>query len=152
MLQKLLIHVSIADFPSNVLIRCLSNANQISLFHFTWRKTCTCSHSLISIKKSITRSSLMTWMLRVACLIDTHWDSAITCVALDKLSGIAQGSSAWYSCLYVRVHTLTAVKMKITLVWDLTPCSLVKVYRRFRGKRYLHLQGWRVIHVYAFYL
>jgi hypothetical protein len=39
---------------------------------------------------------------------------------------------------------LTAVTMKGTIFWDVTPCSLVEVHRHFREKLYLQLQGWRV--------
>jgi hypothetical protein len=35
----------------------------------------------------------------------------------------------------------TAASMKITAFWDVTPCSLVGVYRRFRGANFLHHQG-----------
>jgi hypothetical protein len=31
--------------------------------------------------------------------------------------------------------------MKITDFWDVAPCSLVEVYRRFRGACCLHHQG-----------
>jgi hypothetical protein len=30
---------------------------------------------------------------------------------------------------------------KITVLWDVAPCSLVEVYRRFRGAYCLHHQG-----------
>jgi hypothetical protein len=36
---------------------------------------------------------------------------------------------------------LTAVVMKSTLLWDTTPCSPMKVNRRFGGTCRLHLQG-----------
>jgi hypothetical protein len=37
------------------------------------------------------------------------------------------------------VHT--AVVMKSTHFWDITPCSPLKVNRRFRGTYRLHIQG-----------
>jgi hypothetical protein len=36
-------------------------------------------------------------------------------------------------CVWVRFQVLTAASMKITIFWDVAPCSLVEVYRRFRG-------------------
>jgi hypothetical protein len=36
------------------------------------------------------------------------------------------------------------VYMKNTILWDMTPCSLVKVYRRFSGACCLRLDGRRV--------
>jgi hypothetical protein len=41
----------------------------------------------------------------------------------------------------VKFHVLTAASMKIAVFWDVAPCSLVQVYRRFRGVYYLHHQG-----------
>jgi hypothetical protein len=34
---------------------------------------------------------------------------------------------------YVRFQVLTAASMKMAAFWDVAPCSLVKVYRRFGG-------------------
>jgi hypothetical protein len=31
--------------------------------------------------------------------------------------------------------------VKMTVLWDIAPCSLVEVYRRFRGAYCLHHQG-----------
>jgi hypothetical protein len=33
-----------------------------------------------------------------------------------------------------RFQVLTAASMKVTSFWDIAPCSLVEVYRRFRGE------------------
>jgi hypothetical protein len=38
-------------------------------------------------------------------------------------------------------QVLTVVSMKITVFWDVAPCSLVEVYRYFRGACCLHHQG-----------
>jgi hypothetical protein len=40
-----------------------------------------------------------------------------------------------------RFQVLTAASMKITVFWDVAPCSLVEVYRRCRGTCCLHHQG-----------
>jgi hypothetical protein len=34
--------------------------------------------------------------------------------------------------------------MKITISWDITPCSPLKVNRRFEGKYRFHLQGRKI--------
>jgi hypothetical protein len=39
------------------------------------------------------------------------------------------------------VTVLTAVVTKATIFWDITPCSPLKVNRRFGGTYRLHLQG-----------
>jgi hypothetical protein len=44
-------------------------------------------------------------------------------------------------CLEAAFHLLTGVTMKIDIFWDITPCSPVKVNRRFRGTPNLHLQS-----------
>jgi hypothetical protein len=45
-------------------------------------------------------------------------------------------------CL-VGSEVLTAVIMKRTIFWDITPCSPLSVHRRFGGTCRLHLQGRR---------
>jgi hypothetical protein len=40
----------------------------------------------------------------------------------------------------VRFQVLTAASMKMAVFWVVAPCSLVEVYRRFRGACYLHHQ------------
>jgi hypothetical protein len=47
---------------------------------------------------------------------------------------------------YVGSMVLTAVIMKISIFWDITPYSPLKVNWRFGGKCHLHLQGWRINH------
>jgi hypothetical protein len=40
--------------------------------------------------------------------------------------------------LMLRLQALTAANMKLTAFWHITPCSLVKLDRLFRGAYYLH--------------
>jgi hypothetical protein len=42
----------------------------------------------------------------------------------------------------VRFKVITAVVMKSSIFWDITPCSLFKVNQRSGGTRCLHLQGY----------
>jgi hypothetical protein len=44
---------------------------------------------------------------------------------------------------FVRFEVLTAVVMKSSIFWDVTPCSLLKVNQRFGGRCRHHLQGRR---------
>jgi hypothetical protein len=46
--------------------------------------------------------------------------------------------------LFAGFEVLTAVVMKGSVFWDKTPCSPLKVKRRFGGKCRLHLQGRRI--------
>jgi hypothetical protein len=48
------------------------------------------------------------------------------------------------SCLLRKPEVITGAKMKITVFWDVSKCSLVQNYQRFRETCYLHLQGGRV--------
>jgi hypothetical protein len=41
----------------------------------------------------------------------------------------------------VRFQVLTAMSMKMAVFWDVAPCSLVDIVRRFRGTYCLHHQG-----------
>jgi hypothetical protein len=44
----------------------------------------------------------------------------------------------------VGFEVLTVVVMKNSVIWDITPCSPLKVNRRFRGTSRVHLQGRRI--------
>jgi hypothetical protein len=44
----------------------------------------------------------------------------------------------------VTFEVLTAVVMKSTIFWDITPCSTMSVDRRFGGTYRLHLQGQKI--------
>jgi hypothetical protein len=41
---------------------------------------------------------------------------------------------------FVRFQVFVAASMKVTFFWDIAPCSLVEVDRRFRGAYCLHKQ------------
>jgi hypothetical protein len=41
----------------------------------------------------------------------------------------------------VRFEVFTAASMKLTIFWDVAPCILVEVYRRFTGVYCLHHQA-----------
>jgi hypothetical protein len=41
----------------------------------------------------------------------------------------------------VRLHVLTVASTKMTDFWDVAPCNLIKIYRRFWGAWCLHHQG-----------
>jgi hypothetical protein len=41
----------------------------------------------------------------------------------------------------MRFQVLTAVSMNMTVFWDVAPCSLVEIDRRFRGAYCLYHQG-----------
>jgi hypothetical protein len=41
----------------------------------------------------------------------------------------------------LRFQVLMAASMKMTVFWDVAPCTLVEVYRRFRSAYCLHNQG-----------
>jgi hypothetical protein len=45
---------------------------------------------------------------------------------------------------WVGFEVLTAVVVKFSIFWDITPCSPLKVDRRFGGTYRLHLQGRRI--------
>jgi hypothetical protein len=45
----------------------------------------------------------------------------------------------------VGFEVLTAVTIKSSFFWDITPCHVVKVNQRFRGTYWLHLCGRKVI-------
>jgi hypothetical protein len=75
---------------------------------------------------------------------DRHWTSFIHFLTTAVLV-----RGRWNSTLaqikthgdFVRFQVLTTANMKITVFWDAVPCSLVKIYRRFRGACCLHHQA-----------
>jgi hypothetical protein len=46
-----------------------------------------------------------------------------------------------YIIYVVRSEVLTAVVIRNSICWDVTPCSPLKVNQRFGGTNPLHLQG-----------
>jgi hypothetical protein len=42
------------------------------------------------------------------------------------------------------MRVLTVMFLKGTIFWDITPCSLLSVNRRFGGTYRLHLQGHKI--------
>jgi hypothetical protein len=51
---------------------------------------------------------------------------------------VKRKGSCWHavgeeSTYLVRFQVLTAASMNMTVFWDVTPCSLVEIYQRFRG-------------------
>jgi hypothetical protein len=49
-------------------------------------------------------------------------------------------------------EVLTAVVIKSSILWDITPSSPLEVNRRFGGTCRLHLQGWRISLLYVGFL
>jgi hypothetical protein len=47
----------------------------------------------------------------------------------------------WRRLIYHQVWKLILIKMKMAVLWDVAPCSLVETDRRFRGAYCLHHQG-----------
>jgi hypothetical protein len=43
--------------------------------------------------------------------------------------------------IFMRFQVLTATSMKTSVLWDISPCTLVGIDRRFRGAYCLHNQG-----------
>jgi hypothetical protein len=85
------------------------------------------SHSCgVHGKNSNTASTFAKW------LMETYR------ISLDKLYGFP----CHFKLFNVGFEVLTAVVMKSFIVWDITPCSPLKVHKRFGGTYRLHLQGW----------
>jgi hypothetical protein len=68
-------------------------------------------------------------------------------LSLDQISSElwSHPQSAFFSERKITIHVgsevVTAVSTKMTVFWVVAPCSLVEVYRRFRGPCCLHHQG-----------
>jgi hypothetical protein len=71
------------------------------------------------------------------------YKAVIHCSGDKKLMYIRNGCRYKHEMTYVGFQVLTAVVMKSSIFWDIMPYSPLKVNRRFRGTRRLHLQGRR---------
>jgi hypothetical protein len=59
-----------------------------------------------------------------------------------QTSGNIIWSKSWRTTVhYVRFQILTAASMKMTVFWDVAPCNLKEVYRRFRSACFLPRKG-----------
>jgi hypothetical protein len=66
------------------------------------------------------------------------------CPSVTNADGKSVDIFKTHTCLVFEV--LTAVAMKSSVSWDITPCSPVKMSQRFGGTCYLNLQGRRISH------
>jgi hypothetical protein len=51
--------------------------------------------------------------------------------------------SHYHMPVCVECEAVTAVTCRVSILWDITPCSPLKASRRFGGKYRLHIQGLR---------
>jgi hypothetical protein len=78
---------------------------------------------------------------------ESHWLAAtLRCVSVASYDiKFARNLNVFREKLnQMALEVLTAVVMKSTVLWDITPCSALKSNRRFRGTYGLHLQGRRI--------
>jgi hypothetical protein len=67
-------------------------------------------------------------------------------ITLDIICTFTGPLFPWSRSILVTIgfEALNAVVMKISIFWNVTPCSLLKVNQRFEGTYRLHLQGRRI--------
>jgi hypothetical protein len=59
--------------------------------------------------------------------------------------GFRKWLEGWENLMVFMVfEVLTAVVIKDSILWDITPCSPLEVNWRFGGTRRFHLRGWRI--------
>jgi hypothetical protein len=68
------------------------------------------------------------------------WNSNVGTGHPSKVLGFEVPTAAKMS-MFVRFQVLTVANMKMIVLWDIAPCSLVGVDRRFRGEYCPHHQG-----------
>jgi hypothetical protein len=73
----------------------------------------------------------------LVCVSHIHWDIRTNGIYIIN-SELKRGS------LYAEYEVLTAVVVKSTIYWDITPCSPLKVNRRFEGTYCLLLLGHKI--------
>jgi hypothetical protein len=82
----------------------------------------------------IHRSQSTIWPRKLWTLIYETFDSLCSPIKISLINPTD-------SPCYVGFEVLTAVSTKMAVFWVVAPCSLVKVYQRFRGPCCLHHQG-----------
>jgi hypothetical protein len=94
-----------------------------------FRKTCV--NAFLFVLNSINLIEILykDCLLNIPCRFSLH-------SALHVINNISQ--VVW---LHLGFEVLTAVVIKGAIFWDMTPCSPLKINRRFGGTYYLHLQN-----------
>jgi hypothetical protein len=70
-------------------------------------------------------------------------------LTFEVAAGFVQNRQACYNVnTWLRFQALTAASMKMTASWDVAPCSIVEVYRRFRNAYCLLHQGDPIMALY----
>jgi hypothetical protein len=64
----------------------------------------------------------------------------------DKFCVTATANTGWNICWITGLEVLTTVVVKVSILWDTTPCIPLKAQRCFGGTSFLHLQGRRINH------
>jgi hypothetical protein len=71
--------------------------------------------------------------------------NVMTCLFKEvRFSDLHENEGAVQINVLHRFEVLTAVVMKSTVLWDIRPCSPLKVNQRFGGTYRLHIQGRRI--------
>jgi hypothetical protein len=68
----------------------------------------------------------------------------VALILFHPIHYIQNKKSSKRNIFHVRFQVLTVEVMKSSILWDIMPCSPLKVNRRFGGTGHLHLQGRRV--------
>jgi hypothetical protein len=69
-----------------------------------------------------------------------QWKNFIIPVSLESSLSIVTGVGCT-SWLCTRLEVVTVVNIKITVFWDITPCSLIDIYRYFGETCFLRIQS-----------
>jgi hypothetical protein len=72
-----------------------------------------------------------------------RWINASGAEHLSGFSFWENSQEHWTVIHLVAFEVLSAASMKMAVFWVVVPCSLIEVYRRFRGTCCLHHQRWR---------
>jgi hypothetical protein len=115
-LKRKLWETAVSNSPDNFIIISVSDAWQGGScpIHYTWHAMSVCSTLLCTYHPPF-------WM--------SSWLSVCVCMCTNL------------SIYLVGFQVLMAASMNMAVFWVVAPCSLVDVYRRFRGASCLHHQG-----------
>jgi hypothetical protein len=95
-------------------------------------------YELVENNEALNRTSMLSMVQIKEDNRPQDWPEKKPCCRADHTplySILIQLSSA-----QLRFQVLTVTSMKMTVFWDVAPCDLVEVYRRFKGACCLHHQ------------
>ena len=131
---------NIAVFLSLILYRC--SPDPLLCHAGNWRYP----HILLGAGNWSATEERCHWCMETSVTLPRrYWHQQ--CCRVFQCRSVLQYHHRLVSLLFrpgMKIEIITVVNMKITVLWDVTTCSLINIYWRFGGMCFLHLPSWKV--------